>query len=668
MPQKPDRRSGSGDILLKFVDIGLALSSEKNIDRVLELVLEAARDIAHADAGTLYLLEKGKLHFKIVQNESLGIRMGGTSEQKIPFPPVDLVESNVSAYVALNGISENISDVYNTDLFDFTGPKKFDLSTGYRSKSMLVVPMLNHENEVIGVLQLLNQKNRRTEDVMAFSKESEGIVSSLASQAAIALTNKMLVADLQQNLENIKSLKTAEEKLNTKLKNAFRDSDSKNTELQEALKKVRMVRYYAMTFIVLLGATGWLYSRGLASLPYSITQYFSSEGEVVMDAGMPSSMSTAIVQRGPVQDSITMSGTLRPLKVINIPSPLEGNVEKINFQYGGAVKKGQLLVEMNASKLESEHREAKTAFLQAAEELKKLVEWKDSLEVAKAQRDIKKALSAIEKAERELANSKKLFDLEIISNNDLESAKEAVVSAKEAHLSAEEQMKTTLENGSDINITIARNKQENALAKLTELEKKLEKTVVHASLSGIVLDPRNTGRFKNLIDVGSETKVGAVLLTIGNLSGFSIDAKVDEVDVGKVKEGQTVLVTGDAFVGKVLKGKIAQLSSEASSSVGFVGERATFNLVVSVKKIDPKVKKKLLVGMTANLEVITYKNNKALLLPVQAVQLMGGNTARVNRQNEGQTQPEQVEVKVGRTTLDSVEILEGLKEGDTVVY
>jgi len=675
MAQKPNPPSGVAGTLQKLVDVGLALSYEKDIDRVLELVLEAARDVSNSDAGTLYLKDGDHLHFKVVQNDTTGIRIGGTSGKSIPFPPVELIETNVSAYVALNGTPVIISDVYDTDLFDFTGPKKYDQSTGYRSKSMLVVPMLNHENEVIGVLQLLNAKDRQTGEVIAFRKESEGIVSSLASQAAVALTNKLLVAHLEENIADIKSLQTAEEELNKKLKDAFRDTDRKNTELGEALKKVRMVRYYAMIFIALLGIGGWLYSGGLQSLPYSITQYFSSADEEMMDmdmgmkSGMGSFMDSATVQRGPVQDSITMSGTLQPLKVVNIPSPLEGNVEKINFQYGGSVKKGQLLVEMNASKLETELRDAKTDFLQAAEDLKTLVEWENSLEVGKAKRAIDKALQGIDKAERDLANSKKLHELEIISANDLESAKQAVVSAKEAHQSSEEQLNTIREKGNELNLTIARNKQENALAKLTGLEKKLEGTVVHASLSGIVLDPRNTSRSAKVIDVGSETKVGAVLLTIGNLSGFSIDAKVDEVDVGKVKKGQTVLVTGDAFRGKVLKGKIAKLSSEASGSGGgFGSERATFSLVVAVKKIDPKVKKKLLVGMSANLEVITYKNDKALLLPVHAVQTMGRDTARVNRQNEGQTQPEQLEIKVGRTTLDSVEILKGLKEGDTVVY
>ena len=184
--------------LSKLSDIGIALSGVTNLTILLEMIVDQAREFTNADAGTLYLKEENKLHFKIVQNNSLGIRMGGTSGKDIPFPPVELKESNVSAFVAIKGDSVNIPDVYKTDLFDFTGPKNFDKTSGYRSKSMLVVPMRNHENDVIGVLQLLNAQNTKTGDVIAFSKDYENLTKSLASQAAVAVTNAQLVSEMSK--------------------------------------------------------------------------------------------------------------------------------------------------------------------------------------------------------------------------------------------------------------------------------------------------------------------------------------------------------------------------------------------------------------------------------------------------------------------------------------
>ncbi len=190
-----------GGQIKKMSDIGRALSGVQDLNTLLEMIVDQARNFTNADAGTLYIVENNTLRFQIVQNDSLKIRMGGKSGETIPFPPVELKETNVSAFVALKGISVNIPDVYDTDLFDFTGPKKFDQSTGYRSKSMLVVPLRNHENDVIGVLQLLNATNPISNEVIAFSQDYENLSESLASQAAVSITNAKLIANMTDLFE-----------------------------------------------------------------------------------------------------------------------------------------------------------------------------------------------------------------------------------------------------------------------------------------------------------------------------------------------------------------------------------------------------------------------------------------------------------------------------------
>ena len=185
----------------KLSDIGIALSGVYDLNTLLEMIVDQARNFTNADAGTLYIVEDNTLRFKIVQNDSLKIRMGGKDGEPIPFAPVELNQSNVSAYVALNGVSVNIPDVYNTDLFDFTGPKKFDQSTGYRSQSMLVVPMRDHYGDVIGVLQLLNATTFNTGQVTTFSQDYENLTESLASQAAVSITNAKLISNMAELFE-----------------------------------------------------------------------------------------------------------------------------------------------------------------------------------------------------------------------------------------------------------------------------------------------------------------------------------------------------------------------------------------------------------------------------------------------------------------------------------
>ena len=181
----------------RLVDIGQALSAERNLDRLLEMIVDEARSFTCADAGTLYIREDNYLKFKILQNDSMKTRMGGSSNNPITFPPVELKESNVSAYVAIKDVSVNIPDVYYSDLFDFTGPKKFDEATKYRTKSMLVVPMKNHEDDVIGVLQLINAQDRQTGEIIPFPVGYENLINSLASQAAVVITNVRLIQDME---------------------------------------------------------------------------------------------------------------------------------------------------------------------------------------------------------------------------------------------------------------------------------------------------------------------------------------------------------------------------------------------------------------------------------------------------------------------------------------
>src|SRR6478736_498183 len=193
--------------------IGASLSAERDINRLLEAILTAAKTITRADGGTLYrVTEEKTLRFEIVRTSSLKFYLGGTTGNPIPFYPIQLYKdgkpnnSMVAAYAANTGKTVNIADAYVAEGFDFSGTRAFDSKTGYRSKSFLTVPMKNHEGEAIGVLQLLNAQDPRTGEIVAFSSSDQRLAESLASQAAIALTNRMLINQLEQLFESFINL------------------------------------------------------------------------------------------------------------------------------------------------------------------------------------------------------------------------------------------------------------------------------------------------------------------------------------------------------------------------------------------------------------------------------------------------------------------------------
>ncbi len=188
------------DQVENLLNIGIALSAEKNHPRLLEMIVTETRRVTSGDAGTLYLKEDDRLVFKIIQNDTMGVRQGGDGEE-INLPPVPLKAENVSSYVALTGRTVNIPDVYTSAGFDFTGPRNYDRMTGYRTRSMLVVPLENHEGEITGVLQLINSLEPDDRTVRPFPAYYQKVVESLASQAAIALTNARLIKDIE-NLFN----------------------------------------------------------------------------------------------------------------------------------------------------------------------------------------------------------------------------------------------------------------------------------------------------------------------------------------------------------------------------------------------------------------------------------------------------------------------------------
>jgi len=186
--------------------IGIALSAERDQARLLEMILNSARDLTGADAGTFYLYEPEAkaLHFAIVQNDSLNIHLGGTGEpvgNRFPVLPLYQAdgtpnEKMVVAYAVLHDKTVNVRDAYTEQGFDFAGTKAFDQRTGYRSCSFLAIPLRNHEGETMAVLQLINKLDE-TGKAIAFDNTDQEIAESLASQAAIALTNQRLIAELR---------------------------------------------------------------------------------------------------------------------------------------------------------------------------------------------------------------------------------------------------------------------------------------------------------------------------------------------------------------------------------------------------------------------------------------------------------------------------------------
>jgi len=183
------------DLLKIVIPLGVALSAEKDFNRLLETILLQAKGLCNADAGTLYLrTPEDTLKFMILRNDTLKLALGGTTGKPIAFPPLPLYDpqthepnhKNIATYTALSGTTVNVLDAYEARGFDFSGTRKFDGETGYRSTSFLTVPLKEHD-DVLGVLQLINAQELDSARVTYFDSRIHPVIESLALLATVAL-------------------------------------------------------------------------------------------------------------------------------------------------------------------------------------------------------------------------------------------------------------------------------------------------------------------------------------------------------------------------------------------------------------------------------------------------------------------------------------------------
>jgi HD-GYP domain-containing protein (c-di-GMP phosphodiesterase class II) len=201
----------SDSALQHLINVGVELSTEQDTTKLLENILLSAKELSNADGGTIYsITEKHTLKFETLLNDTLNMYMGGTSDVPIPFPEIPMFvngEPNANALVAYAAATDqviNISDAYESGDYDMSASRNMDEKTGYRTKSVLTIPMKNHEKELIGVIQLLNAQ--QDDQVIDFTPELETIIRSLTSMAAVALTNRQLIDGMEELFQSLTRL------------------------------------------------------------------------------------------------------------------------------------------------------------------------------------------------------------------------------------------------------------------------------------------------------------------------------------------------------------------------------------------------------------------------------------------------------------------------------
>ncbi len=460
------------------------------------------------------------------------------------------------------------------------------------------------------------------------------------------------------DITEITKSREKEKALNLQLRKAFIKAEETNKQLESALKKVQWIKLF-ITFIVILGFSGtgyYLWNQDVLS-----GTMFLREKQEEQRAGMRA----AEVMVKPLTSSVSLSGFVAPLEEIYIMAPFDGKIREIFFVYDEKADKGDRLIAMDTDKLMVSFREAKASYIKAEQNFKQLMDWEKSSEVSTAKRSFTKAGNSLDSSKRKLEESRILFEKGIVSRSEFQSAQSEYTNQQLDLIASKEALDSILYQASKENLDIARMELANARTNLEDLQKKLDLSTIHAPVSGIIIK-RSKGRdgdkeFKD-VEPGMSVSQGDVLISIGNLDGFSIKARVDEIDIGKIRFGQKVNVSGDAFADLSLTGNVRHIASNAVSKDG---ERPMFAVGVAIDRLTQEQQKKIRLGMSTNLEIVVYDNPKALMIPLAAVEIR--DNKKWVKIMEG-IKIRQVEVTTGITTLNAVEILKGLERGDRVYF
>ena len=431
------------------------------------------------------------------------------------------------------------------------------------------------------------------------------------------------------------------------LQKSYLELEDSNALLQAALKKVHMIRITATALIILLfvsiGFVTWIKS----SPGKSAGMLFKKKKD-----GAP--MIYTVVPRN-LTDSISLKGNLKPIKVVNVTSPFSGTVKEKLFEYGETVTKGQILMRMDVSDMESKYRDAKAAFIKAGEKYREVMNWQKSDEMAKETRSLDKAKKTFQETEI-------LFKKGIVSANEYDDAKTNYENERQT-------FRTTKAKGEGENLTLAKLEFDNAKAKLNELQSQLGGAVVRAPVSGTIIRSGLADKDKKnkVIEKGASFSQGEMMISIGDTSGLSVAASVDEMEITKIKKGQEVVITGEAYPGISLKGTVNYISSQASPKTGDGdgSKVATFDISIAVASLPPEAAKMVRLGMSSTLSILTLNKPDAILIPISAVQTEG-NDHVVTVIDRKTREKKPVKVETGITTLDSVEIIKGLNRGDEI--
>lgn len=372
------------------------------------------------------------------------------------------------------------------------------------------------------------------------------------------------------------------------------------------------------------------------------------------------------VNADPLVHQIGLVGKIEPEKTITLTAPFDGNVQDKLVEQGQRVEAGQPLLRMDPALLEVQLRDALSTQLKARRTVREMQDWLNGPQVARARRTLRTTEMSLRNVERRLAESRTLYSRGIIPRNELDELEQQ---SRSQHIdlgAAQIELQQAIDQGQGEYRQIAEMELANATVKYDALHKLLDGKDLLAPFSGIVVpapgaNQAGAGSAPTApIQAGSKVSQGQVLFGLSSIEQLKIVARVSELDINQLHQGQTVEVLGDGFDGERLNGSVEIVSSLALPG-DTPGGSAQFPVTLSIPRLSAEQMKRVRLGMSARLTIVTYRNDQAIVVPAEAIQRTDKGL-QIEYRATAQQPSQRITVTTGQSTAAGVEVF-GLGPG-----
>jgi multidrug efflux pump subunit AcrA (membrane-fusion protein) len=375
-----------------------------------------------------------------------------------------------------------------------------------------------------------------------------------------------------------------------------------------------------------------------------------------------------VVRPGPFASTIAVVGTVTAGNSVDVTAPLAGPVKQVGFEYGAAVSRGQILVEVDATDARQRRDEALATFLKASQARTEMATWASGPDASRDRRAAAAATYDLAATRRKAAETRTLLDRGLVAREEYDDILAQQRNQEMALAAARQDLAVTLARGRGADRAVVALEFDQARAQLADLDAQLAGAVVRAPADGVIVrPPADKTEASSQIHVGQQLTRGQLIGSIAGPGGLAVSFQLSETDADLVRPGQAVTVTGPGFGDLALSGRILSVAGEASPGTATSGPLASFAATARLDPLTPAQARAVRIGMTANVVVAVYSSASALVVPPAAIQGTAP-AAFVTVRGAGGAEARKVPVRIGHVAPDGVEVLSGLKTGDTVVW